>query len=75
MRSYRLEKALQLCEQYRITDAIVFLLERMGDINGALSLILEAVNERINFISEGVRLSAANVFPHSPFPTLLLLCC
>lgn len=55
--SYGLEKALQLCEQHRITDAIVFLLERMGDISGALVLILDAVQERIVFLSEGVKFS------------------
>jgi hypothetical protein len=37
-----------------VTDAIVFLLERMGDVSGALLLILEAIQERVKSLSTGV---------------------
>jgi len=38
--SYRLDHCLELCQQYNITDATAFLLEKMGDAEGALELIL-----------------------------------
>ncbi|MCO5611674.1 hypothetical protein L7F22_065929 [Adiantum nelumboides] len=37
---YRLEHCLKLCQDYGIADAAAYLLERVGDISSALSLVL-----------------------------------
>jgi hypothetical protein len=40
---YRLEHCLELCQKYGIIDATTFLLERVGDVGSALSLVLADV--------------------------------
>lgn len=44
---YRLNDALKLCQERNITDASAYLLERMGDVSGALKLMLEALDQRM----------------------------
>ena len=39
--NYRLEHCLRLCLEYGITDAAIFLLERVGDVANALNLVLK----------------------------------
>lgn len=39
--NYRLEHCLKLCQEYGITDAAIFLLERVGDVASALNLVLK----------------------------------
>jgi hypothetical protein len=46
-RNYRLEDALKLCQDRRITDASAYLLERMGDVSGALKLMLQTLDTRM----------------------------
>jgi len=46
-RSYRLDDALKLCQERRITDASAYLLERMGDVSGALQLMLKSLDTRM----------------------------
>lgn len=46
-KNYRLEDALQLCQDRRITDASAYLLERMGDVSGALKLMLQTLDSRM----------------------------
>ncbi|KAL3676096.1 hypothetical protein R1sor_026044 [Riccia sorocarpa] len=41
--NYRLEHCLRLCQEYGITDAAIFLLERVGDVASALALVLANV--------------------------------
>lgn len=41
--NYRLEHCLKLCQEYGITDAAIFLLERVGDVASALDLVLKDV--------------------------------
>lgn len=42
--NYRLNDALKLCQDRNITDASAYLLERMGDVSGALKLMLETLD-------------------------------
>ncbi|KAF9942607.1 Vacuolar protein sorting-associated protein 8 [Mortierella alpina] len=49
--SYRLEKVLKLCEKAGVVDAVVWILERSGNVGGALSKVLEIVQERIDMLS------------------------
>ena len=43
---YPLEEALEICQRFGIKDGSSFLLERMGDVNKALGLILEEIADR-----------------------------
>ena len=45
--NYRLEDALKLCQDHRLTDGSAYLLERMGDISGALVLMLQTLDTRM----------------------------
>lgn len=38
--SYRLQESLEICQRHRVTDAIAYLLERSGDIQGAFDLLM-----------------------------------
>ncbi|KAF9183247.1 Vacuolar protein sorting-associated protein 8 [Haplosporangium sp. Z 767] len=53
--SYRLEKVLKLCENAGVVDAVVWILERSGNVGGALSKVLEIVQERIDMLTTLVR--------------------
>ncbi|KAF9202333.1 Vacuolar protein sorting-associated protein 8 [Haplosporangium sp. Z 27] len=53
--SYRLEKVLKLCEDSGVVDAVVWILERSGNVGGALGKVLEIVQERIDILSTLVR--------------------
>lgn len=44
--SYRVEHCLRLCQEYNITDAASFLLERVGEVGSALHLILSHLSEK-----------------------------
>ena len=46
-RNYRLPDALKLCQENNITDACAYLLERAGDVSGALKLMLETFDKRM----------------------------
>ncbi|KAI1313891.1 Vacuolar protein sorting-associated protein 8 [Mortierella claussenii] len=53
--SYRLERVLKLCENAGVVDAVVWILERSGNVGGALSKVLEIVQERIDMLSALVK--------------------
>ncbi|XP_057778554.1 uncharacterized protein LOC130997300 [Salvia miltiorrhiza] len=44
--SYRVEHCLRLCQEYDITDAASFLLERVGEVGSALLLILSHLGQK-----------------------------
>ncbi len=44
---YRLKDALALCQKRKIADASAYLLERMGDVSGALQLMLQTLDTRL----------------------------
>ncbi|KAF9114740.1 Vacuolar protein sorting-associated protein 8 [Mortierella sp. AM989] len=56
--SYRLEKVLKLCENAGVVDAVVWILERSGNVGGALGKVLEIVQERIDILSTLVKSKA-----------------
>ena len=58
---YPLEEALETCRKNGIKDGCSFLLERMGDANGALGLILEEIGDRVREDDSHALHSAVNV--------------
>ncbi|KAG0213897.1 Vacuolar protein sorting-associated protein 8 [Mortierella sp. GBA30] len=56
--SYRLERVLKLCENAGVVDAVVWILERSGNVGGALSKVLDIVQERIDMLSALVKSKA-----------------
>lgn len=44
---YNIDAALKLCQEYHVDDASAFLLERTGDVQGALELTLQAVDQKL----------------------------
>lgn len=44
---YRLDYCLSVCQHYEVVDATAYLLERTGDVSGALSLTLTALEEQL----------------------------
>mmetsp|Transcript_33997 Transcript_33997/g.73317 ORF Transcript_33997/g.73317 Transcript_33997/m.73317 type:complete len:576 (+) Transcript_33997:1-1728(+) len=44
---YTLELCLELCKQHGLSDAVAYLLERMGDVGGALNLFIETLDRRL----------------------------
>ncbi|KAG0079886.1 Vacuolar protein sorting-associated protein 8 [Podila epicladia] len=53
--SYRLERVLKTCEDAGVVDAVVWILERSGNVGGALGKILGIVQERIDMLSTLVK--------------------
>lgn len=52
--SYRVEHCLRLCQEYRITDAAAFLLERVGDVGSALLLVLSDLNDKMIVLNAAI---------------------
>jgi hypothetical protein len=55
--NYRLEHCLKLCQEYGITDAAIFLLERVGDVASALNLVLKDLDR----CRDGLELSVSTL--------------
>ncbi|KAF9338096.1 Vacuolar protein sorting-associated protein 8 [Podila minutissima] len=53
--SYRLERVLKTCEDAGVVDAAVWILERSGNVGGALGKVLGIVQERIDMLSTLVK--------------------
>lgn len=47
---YRLNDALKICRDGNITDASAYLLERSGDVSGALNLMLQKLDSRTTLL-------------------------
>ena len=45
--NYRLEETLAICRKHLLTDAVAFLLERTGDVQGAFNLLLKSLRVKI----------------------------
>ena len=45
--NYRLDYCLSICQHYDILDASTYLLERTGDVSGALTMILTRSNQNV----------------------------
>lgn len=52
--NYRLEHCLRLCQEYGVTDAAAFLLERVGDVGSALILVMTGLKEKIDLLVAAV---------------------
>ncbi|XP_020574102.1 vacuolar protein sorting-associated protein 8 homolog isoform X2 [Phalaenopsis equestris] len=48
--NYRLEHCLRLCQEYGVTDAAAFLLERVGDVGSALVVLMSGLDEKIELL-------------------------
>ncbi|XP_073114052.1 uncharacterized protein [Elaeis guineensis] len=59
--SYRLEHCLRLCQEYGVTDAAAFLLERVGDVGSALTLTMTGLKEKIDFLVAAVEHSSSEI--------------
>lgn len=44
---YRLEETLQICRRHSVPEAVAYLLERAGDVHGALDVLLQLLEERL----------------------------
>ncbi|KAF9436335.1 Vacuolar protein sorting-associated protein 8 [Entomortierella beljakovae] len=56
--SYRLEKVLAICENHGVVDSVVWIMERSGNVGGALGKVLDIVQERIDLVSTLVKSKA-----------------
>ncbi|KDO25972.1 hypothetical protein SPRG_08625 [Saprolegnia parasitica CBS 223.65] len=53
--SYKVETCLKLCKEFKITDAEAYLLERTGDVNGALTIILTSMEKQLKVLKPALR--------------------
>ena len=61
-RNYRLPDALKICQENNITDACAYLLERRGDVSGALKLMLETFDKRMITLRNTLQRSGSSKF-------------
>ena len=70
MENCDIKATIALCRKYQISDASAYLLERTGDVEGALNLMLEAftatTKELITFMFNNFPRSAEEVHPNYP---------
>lgn len=45
--SYRLQKSLEICQRYQLTDGMAYLLERSGDIQGAFDILMGELMKKL----------------------------
>ncbi|TDH68280.1 hypothetical protein CCR75_004472 [Bremia lactucae] len=53
--SYKVDACLRLCKEFAITDAEAYLLERTGDVTGALTLILQSLEQKLKILKPALR--------------------
>lgn len=53
--SYKVDACLKLCKEFNITDAEAYLLERTGDVTGALTLILQSLEQKLKILKPALR--------------------
>lgn len=53
--SYKVDACLKLCKDFNITDAEAYLLERTGDVTGALTLILQNLEQKLKILKPALR--------------------
>ncbi|KAK6181620.1 hypothetical protein SNE40_009442 [Patella caerulea] len=54
---YRLEETLDICRQYKVSEATAYLLEKAGDIPGAFGIMLESVQAKLRVFTVAVQKS------------------
>ncbi|CAA6655878.1 unnamed protein product [Spirodela intermedia] len=52
--NYRLEHCLRLCQEYDVNDAAAFLLERAGDVGGALEFLMSGLDGKVAILATAV---------------------
>ena len=52
--TYRVDVCLALCEEHHIKDATAYLLERTGNMGGALALLLEALDVTLHTLASAI---------------------
>lgn len=55
LRSYSLDDTLALCQERGVADATAYLLERKGDVTGALSLALRTLSSRLSSLRSALQ--------------------
>jgi hypothetical protein len=58
---YPLDECVQICRENNITDAEAYLLERTGDISGALDLILQSIEKSLETLKLKLRRSVISI--------------
>ncbi|DAZ95530.1 TPA: hypothetical protein N0F65_005222, partial [Lagenidium giganteum] len=53
--SYKVDACLRLCQENNITDAEAYLLERTGDVTGALTRILSSLEQKLKLLRPALR--------------------
>jgi hypothetical protein len=61
--NYRFDECLKLCQSQDIPDASAYLLERLGNVSGALQLLLQTLEGRLMILKRKIR--GFNVVSHS----------
>jgi hypothetical protein len=69
--NYRLDECLELCRKYGILDACSFLLERAGDIPGAINLYLDQLKAQQVELRKRLVFEAKRIDEHGQFDNLL----
>eukprot|EP00743_Colponemidia_sp_Colp-15_P010359 GILK01011401.1.p1 GENE.GILK01011401.1~~GILK01011401.1.p1 ORF type:complete len:872 (+),score=181.18 GILK01011401.1:61-2616(+) len=64
---YPLDDCLKLCQQYQVHNATAYLLERTGDVQGAMQLILKTVLSSLQRLEEALK--KMDGVDHSETPT------
>ncbi|KAL3213300.1 hypothetical protein MRX96_035534 [Rhipicephalus microplus] len=44
---YRIEETLEICRRHNVLDATAYLLEKTGDVHGALHILLQVLDEKL----------------------------
>ena len=47
---YRLAKMLEICQRFRISEAVIILLEKSGDVSGAFEVSLQTLRNKLSVI-------------------------
>jgi len=47
---YRLTKMLEICQRFRISEAVIVLLEKSGDVSGAFEVALQTLRSKLSVI-------------------------
>lgn len=63
--NYRLEHCLRLCQEYGVTDAAAFLLERVGDVGAALALLMNGLKEKADLLVAAVENTFSEISPNN----------
>uniref|UniRef100_A0A4W3J767 RING-type domain-containing protein n=1 Tax=Callorhinchus milii TaxID=7868 RepID=A0A4W3J767_CALMI len=58
--SYRLEEAIEAVKKHHVHDALAYLLEKQGNVQGAVSVLLENLKNKLNSLAESFHFKQGN---------------